>query len=87
MFVGIALVICTKAEASHHDIRFPEQLLIAQLYPRVYIFKLFPKRSGGVRDVSALQNAMRGNVCTYDHNMDAISAMVEGQLMPRPPTI
>ncbi|KIK23468.1 hypothetical protein PISMIDRAFT_100334, partial [Pisolithus microcarpus 441] len=66
---------------------FPEQLLIALLYPRVYVFKLFPKRSGGVRDVSSLQNAMRGNVCTYDHNIDAISAMVDGNLMPHRPTV
>ncbi|KIK28379.1 hypothetical protein PISMIDRAFT_91012, partial [Pisolithus microcarpus 441] len=66
---------------------FPEQLLIAQLYPRVYVFKLFPKRCGGGRQVNTLQNAMRGNVCTYDHNIDAISSMVEGRLMPRPPSI
>ncbi|KIK13897.1 hypothetical protein PISMIDRAFT_17662 [Pisolithus microcarpus 441] len=69
------------------QLTFPEQLLIAQLYPRIYVFKLFPKRSGGVRQVSALQNAMRGNICTYDHNMDAILAMVHGNLMPQPPTI
>ncbi|KIK21584.1 hypothetical protein PISMIDRAFT_103835 [Pisolithus microcarpus 441] len=66
---------------------FPEQLLITQLYPRVYVFKLFPKRSGGYRHVNALQKAMRGNVCTYDHNMNAISSMIQGVLMPRPPTI
>lgn len=64
---------------------FPEQLLIALLYLRVYVFKLFPKRHGAVRDVSSLQNAMRGNVCTFDHNIEAISTMVEGHLMPRPP--
>ncbi|KAI6016577.1 hypothetical protein BKA83DRAFT_4059917 [Pisolithus microcarpus] len=61
---------------------FPEQLLIALLYPRVYVFKLFPKRNGGVWDVNTLQNAMRGNVCTYNQNIDVISAMVEGNLMP-----
>ena len=30
----------------------PEQLLIALVYPRVYVFKLFPKRQQIVRDVS-----------------------------------
>ncbi|KIN94543.1 hypothetical protein M404DRAFT_90965, partial [Pisolithus tinctorius Marx 270] len=66
---------------------FPEQLLIALLYPRVYVFKLFPKRSGGVRDFSVLQSAMRGNVTTYELDMDGIASMVSGDLMPRPSMI
>ena len=66
---------------------FPEQLLIALVYPRVYVFKLFPKRRQGIREVSTLQRAMRGNVCSYELNMDAIASMVQGKLMPRPPAI
>ncbi|KIJ13524.1 hypothetical protein PAXINDRAFT_13640 [Paxillus involutus ATCC 200175] len=66
---------------------FPEQLLIALLYPRVYVFKLFPKRQGGVWDTSMLQRAMRRNVSTYDLNMEGITSMVEGRLMPRPPAL
>lgn len=69
------------------QLTFPEQLLIAHLYPHVYVFKLFPKRSGGTRDLSSLQNAMRGNVTTFDQNMADIAGMVEGDLMPRRPTI
>ena len=34
---------------------FPEQLLIALLYPRVYVFKLFPKRQQGARNMATLQ--------------------------------
>jgi len=64
---------------------FPEQLLIAHLYPRVYVFKLFPKSGGGSAD--GLQRGMRGNVSTYELNVDAMAAMVEGQLMPRPPAV
>jgi len=64
---------------------FPEQLLIAQLYPRVYVFKLFPKQQGARHET--LQRAMRGNVSTYELNMDAIASMLEGKLMPRPPSI
>lgn len=64
---------------------FPEQLLIAHLYPRVYVFKLFPKSGAG--PMEGLQRGMRGNVSTYELNVDAMTAMVEGQLMPRPPTI
>jgi len=30
---------------------------------------------------------MRGNVCTYDMSMDGIAKMVQGELMPRRPTI
>lgn len=66
---------------------FPEQMLIALLYPRVYVFKLFPKRQGGVRNTSMLQRAMRGNVSTYDLDMGGIASMVEGKLMPHPPAL
>ena len=34
---------------------FPEQLLIALLYPCIYVFKLFPKRQQGVRKMALLQ--------------------------------
>ena len=37
----------------------PEQLLIALVYPRVYVFKLFPKRQQGVRDVSRVRKKGR----------------------------
>lgn len=66
---------------------FPEQLLIALLYPRVYVFKLYPTKFRGTRDATALQRGMRGNVSTYDMDMEGIVEMVEGNLMPRPPAI
>lgn len=66
---------------------FPEQLLIALLYPRVYVFKLYPKKIGGSRDASTLQRGMRGNVSSYELNMDGISSMLHGNLMPRPPAV
>ena len=34
---------------------FPKQLLITLLYPRIYVFKLFPKCQQGVRNVATLQ--------------------------------
>ena len=64
---------------------FPEQLLIAHLYPRVYVFKLFPKSGGG--SAEGLQRGMRGNVSTYELNANAVLEMVEGKLMPRPPAV
>ena len=67
------------------SLTFPEQLLVAHLYPRVYVFKLLPKSGGGSAD--GLQRGMRGNVSTYELNVDAMAAMIQGQLMPRPPAI
>jgi len=61
-------------------------MLIALLYPRMYVFKLFPKK-GGRPDALSLQRAMRGNVTTYELNMDGISSMVQGKLMPHPPAV
>ncbi|KAF9236934.1 hypothetical protein BU15DRAFT_33175, partial [Melanogaster broomeanus] len=65
----------------------PEQLLIALIYPRVFIFKLFPKKVGRVWDLLLCQKAMRGNVTTYTLDMKGIASMVEGSLMPCPPAI
>ena len=66
---------------------FPEQLLIALLYPRVYVFKLFPKDVHYRPEDSMLQRGMRGTVSTYDLNMDGAVSMVQGDLMPRPTVI
>lgn len=67
------------------SLTFPEQLLIAHLYPRVYVFKLFPKSGGG--SAAELQRGMRGNVSTYELNVSAAAEMVEGSLMPRRPGV
>ena len=66
---------------------FPEQLLIAHLYPRVFVFKLYPKSTGYAHEPATLQRGMRGNVSTYDLNVNAVTEMLEGKLMPRPLTI
>ena len=64
---------------------FPEQLLVAHLYPWVYVFKLFPKL--GASSADGLQQGMRGNVSTYELNIDAMAEMIQGKLMPRPPAV
>jgi len=66
---------------------FPEQLLIAHLYPRVFVFKLYPKSAGYAHEPATLQRGMRGTVSTYDLNVNAVTEMLEGKLMPRPLTI
>lgn len=65
----------------------PEQMLIALLFPRVFVFKLFPKHMGGGRDPTTLQRGMRGTVSTYELDMQGIASMVAGDLMPRPSAI
>lgn len=66
---------------------FPEQLLIALLYPRIYVFKLYPKDPTFRPDPASLQRGMRGNVSTYDLNLDDLSSMLRGDLLPRQPAI
>jgi len=63
---------------------FPEQLLVAHIYPRVFVFKLYPKTGSYGQEPATLQRGMRGNVSSYDLNVNAAAAMVEGKLMPRP---
>ncbi|KAJ3735206.1 hypothetical protein DFJ43DRAFT_977755, partial [Lentinula guzmanii] len=64
---------------------FPEQLLIAQIYPRVFVFKLYPKKSGGSRE--SLQRGMRGNVSSYPLNSGDIQDMLQGNLLPQLPEV
>ena len=63
---------------------FPEQLLITHIYPRVFIFKLYLKLATHGQQPATLQRGMRGTVSSYNLNVDAAAAMVEGKLMPRP---
>ncbi|KAF8349138.1 hypothetical protein F5887DRAFT_1071301 [Amanita rubescens] len=69
---------------------FPEQLLVALVYPRVFVFKLFPRRVNNFylgSDNPSLQRAMRGNVCSYELDAPGIAETVQGNLMPRRPEI
>jgi hypothetical protein len=66
---------------------FPEQLLIAHLYPRVYVFKLYPKVRSGWCDPSQLQRGMRGTISTYELDLSGIQSMLEGWLMLWPSAI
>lgn len=66
---------------------FPEQLLIALLYPRVFVFKLFPKDTNYRPDASTLQRGLRGTVSTYDLDMEGAASMIQGRLVPRPTSV
>ncbi|KAG2147784.1 uncharacterized protein EDB93DRAFT_1250505 [Suillus bovinus] len=66
----------------------PERILIALSYLAAYIIKLFPKKRGAVHwDTAGLNSGLHGNVSTYQLNISAISAMVEGKLLPPKPAI
>ncbi|KAF8339931.1 uncharacterized protein EI90DRAFT_2891970, partial [Cantharellus anzutake] len=61
----------------------PEQLLISPIYPRCFIFKMYPK--GGRRDdVTRLQSGLHGNVTSFPMNTADILSMLEGKKLPRP---
>ncbi len=64
-----------------------EQLLIAQLFPRVYVFKLFPKTPGYRPPSETLQRGMRGTVSTYELDSQGVADMVDGGLLPRLPSV
>lgn len=61
----------------------PETLLISLIYPHVFVYKLFPKRNSHV-DSSQLQNGMRGSVTSYEQDIQGVSDMIQGNLLPRP---
>ena len=66
---------------------FAKQLLIALLYTRVYVFKLFPKACYPGLEKGTLQRAMGGMVSTYDLDVEGAAAMVQGRLLPERPRI
>ncbi|THH11046.1 hypothetical protein EW146_g8175 [Bondarzewia mesenterica] len=63
----------------------PEQMLIALLYPRVFVYKLSTKSR--FSDPASQQQGMRGTVSTYEQDIKGIARMTEGRLMPRHPEI
>lgn len=64
----------------------PEQMLITQHYPRCFVYKLQPRERGGA-DPNTLQSGMRGNVSTYNLNIEDVAKMVDGLLLPQRPEI
>ena len=65
---------------------FPEQLLLAKVFPRVYVFKLYPK-DGSRRDPAMLQRGMKGTVSSFEMDNEGVASMVSGRLLPHPPAI
>lgn len=65
---------------------FPEQLLISRLYPRVFIIKLYPK-DGRPHNPETLQSALKGNVTSFELNLDKVADMINGNLMPQLPRV
>jgi hypothetical protein len=65
----------------------PEQLLIAHVYPRAFVFKLFPRDRRARYNPDSLQSGLRGIVTSFDLSLSHVTDMLKGNLMPRPPSI
>jgi hypothetical protein len=68
------------------SLTLPESLLIAHTYPRTFVCKLWPKDRRGINP-SQLQSALKGNVTSFGLNVQSVSDMISGNLMPRPPRL
>jgi hypothetical protein len=65
-----------------------ERLLIAKHFPTAYIVKLYPKQAGSSHwDSSQLYSGFKGTVSTYPLDPSLVQSMVDGNLLPAPPTI
>jgi hypothetical protein len=65
-----------------------ERLLIAKYFPTAYVVKLYPKQAGTSQwDSSQLYSGFKGTVSTYSLDPKLVQSMVEGNLLPVPPTI
>ena len=62
----------------------PKSLLVSQLFPRVYVYKLYPKGLHSGIETEGLQRGLRGSVTTFELDMKGIASMVEGNLMLQP---
>jgi hypothetical protein len=65
---------------------FPEQLLLARIFPRVYVFKLYPKDRTH-RNPDTLQRGMKGTVSSFELDNAGIVSMISGDMLPHPPAI
>ena len=66
------------------DLTVTEQKLLALVYPRLHVYKLYPKQYCGEE---GLQRAMRGSLCSYPLNTEKMADMLAGKLLPRKPDV
>ena len=66
----------------------PERVLVAKYFPAAYIVKLSPKQKGASHwPSSGLNSGVRGNVATYQLNVNDIADVVDPKVMPPPAKI
>ena len=66
------------------ELTVTEQKLLALIYPRLHVYKLYPKQYCGEE---GLQRAMRGSLCSYPLNSEKMADMLTGKLLPRKPDV
>ena len=66
---------------------FSKQLLIALLYPCIFVFKLYSKGATFCPGSKTLQWGMRGTVSMFEPDITGVSTMTQGNMMPRPTSI
>jgi len=65
-----------------------ERLLIAKYLPTAYIVKLYPKQAGAAHwDPTQLYSGFKGCVSTYPLDPNLVASMIDGNILPAPPTI
>ena len=65
-----------------------ERLLIAKYLPTAYVVKLYPKQAGAAHwDPSQLYSGLKGSVSTYALDPNLVASMVDGKILPSPPTV
>ncbi|KZV82190.1 hypothetical protein EXIGLDRAFT_778907, partial [Exidia glandulosa HHB12029] len=69
------------------DLTLPEQMLISLRYPRVYVYKMYPKDKPVAGRPELLQRGMRGNLTSFALNTEKILDMLTGNILPRPPRL
>ncbi|KAG8707235.1 hypothetical protein FRC08_000626 [Ceratobasidium sp. 394] len=56
-------------------------------FSRGYVYKLFPRGGRGTDHPDTLQTGLHGNVTTYHTNLEDVTRMLKGELMPRKTSI
>ncbi|KAG9098614.1 hypothetical protein FS749_003394 [Ceratobasidium sp. UAMH 11750] len=84
---GLEGWICRHCYWAHNKNRLPAYSLANDMFSRGYVYKLFPRGGRGTDHPDTLQTGLHGNVTTYHTNLEDVTRMLKGELMPRKTSI